>query len=95
MARAKTAALPGVENGKVIKEISDAAEAYEKIRDRRMDLTEKENEANGLLVTLMKKHKLKIYKDDDNFEPALMVDLTVKDPTERAKVRRDKKEKEE
>lgn len=94
-AKGKTAALPGVEDGRVVKEISDAAAEYEKIRDRRMKLTEEESEANERLVKAMKKHRRKVYKDADNYEPALVVNLTVKDPTERAKVNRDKPKGEE
>lgn len=91
MARGKTETLPGVPNGKIIKEISDAAEDFENIRDRRMKLTEDEKESNEKLVEVMKKHKLKAYRDD-NYEPALTVALSAKDPTIKAKVRREKAE---
>ena len=91
MKRAKTETLPGVPNGKIIKEISDAAEEYENVRDRRMELTEEEKELNDKLVELMRKHKLKAYRDS-NYDPPLTVTLSAKDPTIKAKVKRDKAE---
>ncbi len=71
MARPKNGRLPGIENGKIIKEVSNAAEAYEEARDERMKMLEKEIEAKDHLAEVMKKHKLKVYKDDD-FEPPLI-----------------------
>jgi hypothetical protein len=93
MARGKTETLPGVSNGKIIQEVSEAAESYENIRDKRMKLTEQESEANTNLVTVMRKHKLKAYRDD-NFDPPLMVELAAKDATIKAKVKREKAEAE-
>ncbi len=91
MARGRNETLPGIPDMKVIKEISDAAELYETVRDRRMDQLKKEVEANEELVTVMKKHKLKAYKDD-NYSPPLLVTLAAKDPSVRARVRRGKEE---
>lgn len=87
MARGKNETLPGIPDMKVIKEISDAAESYETLRDRRMAALTKEVEANAELVTAMRKHKLKAYKDD-NYSPPLIVTLAAKDPTTKARVRR-------
>lgn len=89
MARAKTPSLPGVPNGKIIKEVSEAAERYEAIRNSRQQLTEQEVIANGELVSVMKKHKLKVYKDDD-YDPPLIVELAAKDPSIKAKVKRER-----
>lgn len=89
MARGKTETLPGVTDGKIIKEVSDAAEEYENLRDKRMKLTEEESEANDRLVKVMNKHKLKAYRDG-NYHPPLTVQLQPKDATIKAKVRREK-----
>lgn len=94
MARAKNETLPGIPDMKVIKEISDSAEEYENYRDKRMAALTKEIEANAALVGLMKKHKLKEYKDS-NYSPPLLVTLAAKDPTTKARVRRGKEEEEE
>ena len=89
MARGKTETLPGVTNGKIIKEVSDAAEEYENIRDKRVALLAQEVEANAALVEVMRKHKLTSYRDD-GYTPSLTVELKPKYATIRAKVRREK-----
>lgn len=94
MARGKTETLPGVSNGKIIKEISDAAENYENIRDQRMELTKQEVDANDKLVAVMRKHKIRAYRDD-NYHPPLTVELAAKDATIKAKVRREKAQAED
>ena len=87
MAR-KQEALPGVA-GKKIKELSEAMEAYEEIKNTRIALSNKEIEANEKVVELMHKHKVKVYRDDD-YEPSLIGELAAKDPTIKAKVYREK-----
>ena len=87
MAKQKNGSLPGIENGKIIKEVSEAAEAYENARDKRMKLTEKEVEAQDYLAEVMKKHKLKAYRDDD-YEPPLI--CFIQESKDKVKVRRGK-----
>jgi hypothetical protein len=58
---AKQARLPGVETPK-LQDLEDAAEEYVEIRDRRIALTDKEVDAKGKLLNLMKKHDRKRYK---------------------------------
>ena len=48
-----------------IPELTDAAEKYADIRDKRMALTDKEVDAKTKVMTLMKEHKLEAYRDDD------------------------------
>ncbi len=57
---------------KSIKEVDAAAEAYVEARDERMQLTEREVEARDALITVMKKHKLDLYRDDDAAPPLLV-----------------------
>lgn len=66
--------LPGMER-KTIKEVDDAAEHYVDVRDERMALTEKETAAKDALIDVMKRNKLKVYKNDSTV-PALTVILT-------------------
>lgn len=66
--------VPGTEK-KTIKELDAAAEAYVEARDARMKKTEKEVEAKEALISVMKKHELTVYKDDDA-DPPLIVTLT-------------------
>lgn len=72
MARQKE--LTGIEK-ESIKEIDDAAEAYEDVRDRRMALTKEEVERQRALVEAMRRHKRRVYRDD-TASPPLLVTLT-------------------
>lgn len=57
---------------KSIKEVDSAAEAYVEVRDERMKLTEREVEARDVLLAVMQKHKLDLYRDDDAAPPLLV-----------------------
>lgn len=71
---ARQTRIPGTDSEK-IKEVDDAAEGYVKARDKRMKLTEAETEAREALISVLKKHKLEVYRDDDA-TPPLLVTLT-------------------
>ena len=60
--------------GVVIKELDQAATAYVEVRDERMELTEREVEARGRLVVLMRKHAQTVYRVDA--EPPMVVTLS-------------------
>lgn len=64
--------IPGTEQ-KQIKEVTDAAEVYEAVRDKRMALTEKETAAMATLVEVMTKHKITAYKDSNAVPPLVVV----------------------
>lgn len=70
--------LPGME-GRRIKEIEDAADAYVVERDKRMKLTKKEVEAKTKLIEMMKKHDKTIYKDEDADPPYIVTLVTGKE----------------
>lgn len=59
--------LPGMVP-KRIAEIQEAAEALQEIRTQRMELGEQEEKAQDVLVRVMKKHKVKAYRLDDEYE---------------------------
>ena len=65
--------IPGTER-KTVKEIDDAAEAYLEARDKRMKLSEKEKVAKDALISVMKKHSVTVYRDDQ-VSPPLVVTL--------------------
>lgn len=67
----KQLSIAGTE-GKKIREIDVAAEAYEEARDKRMALTEKETEARENLIAAMKKAKVSVYRDDDAAPPIIV-----------------------
>lgn len=64
----KQKTLPGMER-KVIKEVSDAAEAYVEARDTRMAHTVKEADQKEALLAVMEKNKLEVYTDPDAVPP--------------------------
>lgn len=82
-ARQKT--LPGFESIG-IKAIENAAHSYVDARDERMRLTEVEAKRHALLLAVMKKHNKKHYRHR-NGEEIIEIDITAKDPEERAKVK--------
>lgn len=63
--RAKQKSLNGVEPDDRVKEVEDAADAYEEARDERQALTETEVTAKNALIDAMKKHKLNVYRYND------------------------------
>ncbi len=66
--------IPGAET-KSIKEVDDAAEAYLEARNARQKKTDREVEAKEALITVMKKHELTVYTDNDA-SPPLIVTLS-------------------
>jgi hypothetical protein len=56
------------------REVEVAAEAYVSARDARMERTEEEVATREVLISMMQKHKLDIYRDDDH-EPPLVITL--------------------
>ncbi|HEY1956728.1 MAG TPA: hypothetical protein VGH28_14005 [Polyangiaceae bacterium] len=57
------------------RDISDAAEAYVDVRDKRMELSAEEHEAKSLLHQRMQKHGLKVY-DDRDLELRVTIEVT-------------------
>lgn len=76
--------LPGMEK-KHVKEVEDAGEAYEHVRDQRIALSKQETEKLDALVVVMEKHKLKVYRNDEAVPPML---ITLKAGKTKAKVER-------
>lgn len=54
--------------------MNDAAESYVAARDERMEHSKTESEAKEALITVMRKHDLMVYRDDD-MNPPLVVTL--------------------
>jgi hypothetical protein len=50
---------------KTIKEVEDAADNLHSIRTERIGLNKREDDAQALLVSVMKKHELEVYKFAD------------------------------
>jgi hypothetical protein len=82
--------IPGTEQ-ETIKEIDSAAEAYIDVRDKRINLTDRESEAKEALIGVMKKHKVEVYRDE-NAVPPLVVTLIPGE--DKVKVSRAKEEEE-
>lgn len=94
MAR-KQKELPGVENPSSIKEIDDAAEAYNEVMKKRVALSAKEKAAKETLVTAMKKHSLVSYTDTTAVPP-INISLSVgKDSVKLTQVEGDEADEEE
>lgn len=60
------------------KEVDTAAEEYVAQRNKRMRQSVKEKEAKVALIETMKKHSLKVYKDE-SVSPPLVITLSNKD----------------
>ena len=88
MATKKQLPIKGMEK-KSIKELDSAAEAYVEARDKRMKLTEDEVEARGALISVMKKHNLEIYKDDDASPPLVVTLIPGEDKVKVSRVEED------
>jgi len=65
---ARQTRIPGTEP-KTIKEVTDAGEAYRKLRDKHKALTKSLKTQKEALVDVMRKHGLKVYTDDDAVPP--------------------------
>jgi hypothetical protein len=57
---AKQTRIPGTEQN-LIKEIVDAADVYEELRDERLEVLKKEGDAKNELLAVMKKNNLTSY----------------------------------
>ena len=68
---ARQGELPGTER-KRIEEVETAAEAYVRVRDRRMKLSKSEKEAKDALIAVMRKHHLDVYKDTEATPPLVV-----------------------
>jgi hypothetical protein len=66
----KQTEIPGTERQQ-IQEIDDAAEAYQDAKKKRMKLTEKESEAKIALISVLRKNKVDVYRDDNASPPLL------------------------
>jgi hypothetical protein len=64
---AKQQTLPEMENEKAIPALTEAAEEYQTAKEKRMKASTVELEKREAVTTLMKKHKLRVYRDDDLF----------------------------
>src|SRR5665213_350459 len=73
----KQKSLPGMEDRK-LPELHSAAEEYVSIRDHRMQLTEEEVEAKGLVLQLMKKFDKQVYVCEDIEIKRVHEDETIK-----------------
>ncbi len=74
---------------KAITEVNAAAEAYVEARDERMALTVREVEAREALITVMQKHKLDVYRDDDASPPLLITLIAGEDRVKVSRVAED------
>jgi hypothetical protein len=83
--RLRTGTLPGLED-RAIAAIENAAYDYAERRDSRMAATLEETKYHGKLLDVMRKHGKKTYKHSTG-EEIIEVNVTVKDPEEKAKVR--------
>lgn len=82
----KQTTVPGTERTHH-KDITKAAEAYVAVRDERMEMTEREVEKRAALTTVMLKHELEEYVDED---AEIRVTVSQKEP--KAKVSKYKPE---
>lgn len=71
--------IPGTER-KVIDEVEQAAEAYREVRDERCELSRREKQKKLELLAVMKAHKVKRYKYDDENGEEILVALDEREP---------------
>jgi hypothetical protein len=64
---AKQQSLPEMDNERAIPALTEAAEEYQAAKEKRMKALTFELEKREQVTTLMKKHKLRVYRDDDLF----------------------------
>jgi len=83
MAKGKTGNLPGIDDHKIIPELSKAGEEYEEVKMARVKLSAKEAEKYETLKGLMHKHKKRRYQDDDLI-------VWIEDAEEKVKTKREK-----
>ena len=71
--------IPGTER-KSVPEVEEAAEAYREVRDERCELSRREKQKKQELLAVMKAHKVKKYKYDDENGEELLVSLDEREP---------------
>jgi hypothetical protein len=64
---AKQQNLPEMDNDKAIPALTEAAEEYQSAKEKRMKALTLELEKREVVTGLMRKHKLRVYRDDDLF----------------------------
>lgn len=77
--RKKQMQIPGTERQQV-PEVEQAAEAYREVRDERCELSRREKQKKLELLAVMKAHKVKRYKYDDENGEEILVALDERDP---------------
>lgn len=68
--------------------VDEAAEHYVELRDSRMQATEAEVEARGVLIAAMKKADLTTYRDN-GADPPLLVTLTIEEKVKVSRIDED------
>lgn len=81
---ARQAQVPGTERNKHL-DLSEAAEAYQELKESRMDLLKEEIKAKEKLKDMMKSHGLEDYVDDE-----LGLEVVLEHGTTNVKVRKRK-----
>jgi len=71
--------IPGTER-KSVPEVEAAAEVYREVRDERCELSRREKQKKLELLAVMKAHKVKRYKYDDDNGEEIMVSLDEREP---------------
>jgi hypothetical protein len=71
--------IPGTER-KSVPEVEEAAQAYREVRDERCELSRKEKQKKLELLAVMKAHKVKKYKYDDENGEEMLVSLDEREP---------------
>jgi len=75
--------IAGTEGAK-IREVAEAAEAYQEAKKARMELSKKEVATKATLIEKMKANKIKTYHDEDA-SPPLVVELIAGELTVKVK----------
>lgn len=77
--RKKQLNIPGTER-KQVPEVEQAAESYREARDERCEMSRREKQKKLELLAVMKAHKVKRYKYDDENGEEILVSLDDKEP---------------
>jgi hypothetical protein len=71
--------IPGTQR-KEVPEVEQAGEAFREVRDERRALKEKETQKKHELITIMRAHKVRVYKYKDHDGDEIRVELGDGDP---------------
>lgn len=71
--------IPGTER-KQVPEVEQAAESYREVRDERCELSRREKQKKLELLAVMKAHKVKKYKYDDENGEEILISLDEREP---------------